>query len=577
MTADLSGSAERTELLPPRQSAWLTLVRQVPPRVLRPGVLGAVLITFGGLGAGAVVRRDPLLSGTFLNAMRYGHGHDLAFAVLFVGLALMVVSWVRLGRLVRTGRIGGRAVALTAAAWTAPLVIAPPLYSRDVYSYLAQGAVALRGFDPYATGASALDLPLSGNVAGLWQDTPSPYGPLFLLLAKTTVAVVGDNVILGAILMRLAVLAGLVLLAWAIPGLTRHLGGRAPVALWLTVANPLVVAVGIGGAHNDILMVGLMAAGVLLVLDRRHLLGFAVIALAAAVKATALLVAPFLVWVWVARMSGPARHRFLKGAAAGGAAFAVVFALSTVVAGVDLGWIDVLRSQTPLLTWMSLPCAVAELGYHAVGRHVGLFTYEGFLGFFRSAGMYLLVAVLVRQWWLAREGGAEAVRRAAIALLAASVLAPSVLPWYFTWALALAAVFAWQDRWLAVAAGVSVWMVLVTLPDGTIVARWTYGSMNPWVWWPYLALTVLVGVWVGRALLQREPEPARGAAAGAASPGVGLPGVDLTGVDLTGVDLKDLADLKKIDFRDGDFRDADFRDVDFDEVAEARRRGGTGG
>lgn len=468
-------------------------------------MLGGVLIAIGGMGAGAIVRRDPLLSGTFLSAMRYGHGRDLATAVLFAGLALMIISWVRLGRMVLAGEIGGRGVVLSAAAWTTPLIFAPPLFSRDAYSYLAQGAVALRGFDPYTTGASALTLPLSGNVASLWQDAPSPYGPLFILLAKLVVAVTGDNVIVGVILVRLGVIGGLVLLAWATPGLVRHLGGRTSVALWLTVANPLVVAVGIGGAHNDILMVGLMAVGVLMVMDRKHVLGFALIALAAAVKATAILVVPFLVWVVVARLSGSARRRFLQACAIGGVAFVGVFAVSTLVAGVDLGWVGVLQAQSPLLTWMSLPCAVAQLGYHSIGRHFSGATAEGFLGFFRAAGVFLLAAVLVRQWWLARVGGVEAVRRAAIALLAASLLAPSVLPWYFTWALALAAAFAWQDRWLAVAAGVSVWMVLVTLPDGTIVARWHYGSMNPAVWWPYFAVTVLIGVWVGRSLLHRDP------------------------------------------------------------------------
>ncbi|MFI9009016.1 polyprenol phosphomannose-dependent alpha 1,6 mannosyltransferase MptB [Actinosynnema sp. NPDC053489] len=504
MTAEVSGSGARTDGPARKAGTWAAVVRQVPPGVLRLGALGGLLITIGGMGAGAVLRRDPLLSGTILNAVRYGHGRDLATAVVFAGVALLVCSWVRLGRLVRAGELGGRGVLLASAAWTAPLLIGPPLYSRDVYSYLAQGAVALQGYDPYTTGASALPLPLGGNVASLWQDTPSPYGPLFLLLAKSVVAVTGDNVIIGAVLMRLAVVSGLALLAWAMPGLTRHLGGRASIALWLTVANPFVIAVGIGGAHNDILMVGLMAVGVLLVLDGKHVRGIAVIALATAVKATAVLVVPFLVWVWVARMSGPARHRFLQACAVGGVAFVAVFALSTIVAGVDLGWINVLQSQTPLLTWMSLPCAAAELLYFSIGRHVPGATHEGFLGFFRSAGVYVLAVVLVRQWWLARAGGVEAVRRGAIALLAASALAPSVLPWYFTWALALAAAFAWKDRWLAAAAGFSVWMVLVTLPDGTIVARWHYGSANPVVWWSYLAVTVLVGVWVGRALLGRR-------------------------------------------------------------------------
>ncbi|MET8764943.1 polyprenol phosphomannose-dependent alpha 1,6 mannosyltransferase MptB [Lentzea sp. NPDC004782] len=486
-------------------NGWLGLLRRIPRRMLWPGVVGATMLTAGGLGAGATVRRDPLLSGTVLNAIRYGHGHDLAFMVLFAGLGLMVLSWVRLGRLVLTGSAGGRTVAVAAAAWTAPLVIAPPLYSRDVYSYLAQGAVALRGFDPYARGASVLDLPLRGNVAGLWQEAPSPYGPLFLLLGKVTVFLTGDNVILGAIFMRVAVLAGLALLTWAIPRLTRHLGGRANVALWLAVANPLVLALGIGGVHNDILMVGLMAVGVLHVLEHKHLRGFAFLALATAVKATAFLVVPFLVWVWAARLTGPARHRFLMSAGAGGAVFVAAFAAATAAAGVGLGWIGVLKSQTPLLTWMSLPCAAAEILFYSIGTHVPGWTREGFLGFFRAAGVVVLAGVLVRQWWLAREGGVDAVRRAALALLAASLLAPSVLPWYFTWSLALAAAFAWKERWIAVLAGVSVWMVLVTLPDGTIVWRWTYDNMNPWVWWPYLAATVAAGVWVGRSLLQSPP------------------------------------------------------------------------
>ncbi|MEU3642983.1 polyprenol phosphomannose-dependent alpha 1,6 mannosyltransferase MptB [Lentzea sp. NPDC034063] len=486
-------------------NGWLGLLRRIPRRSLLPGAVGAMLLAVGGLGAGAIVRRDPLLSDTPLNAVRYGHGHDLAFMVLFAGLGLMVLSWVRLGQLVLADQAGGRMVAMATAVWAAPLTIAPPLYSRDVYSYLAQGAVAMRGFDPYSRGASVLDLPLRGNVADLWQETPSPYGPLFLLLGKVTVFLTGDNVILGAIFMRVVALAGLALLTWAIPRLTRHLGGRANVALWLTVANPLILALGIGGAHNDILMVGFMVVGVLYVLDRKHLRGFAFIALAVAVKATALLVAPFLVWVWAARLSGSARHRFLMAAGTGGAVFVVVFSAASMIAGVGLGWIGVLKSQSPLLTWMSLPCAAAEVLFYSIGTHIPGWTREGFLSFFRASGVVVLAGVLVRLWWLAREGGVDAIRRAAIALLAASLLAPSVLPWYFTWTLALAAAFAWKKRGIAVLAGISVWMVLVTLPDGTIVWRWTYDNMNPWVWWPYLAATVVAGVWVGRSLLQPQP------------------------------------------------------------------------
>ena len=66
--------------------------------------------------------------------------------------------------------------------------------------------------------------------------------------------------------MRLALLFGLALLIWALPELTRRLGGRVPVALWVAVANPMMVINMIGGGHNDLLVVGFLAAGALFAL-----------------------------------------------------------------------------------------------------------------------------------------------------------------------------------------------------------------------------------------------------------------------------------------------------------------------
>ena len=105
------------------------------------------------------------------------------------------------------------------------------------------------------------------------------------MLAKGIAAVAGDNMILGVMLMRLAVLPGLVLLVAALPGLARRLGGRIPVALWLAVASPMMVIHMVGGVHNDLLVVGLLAAGSLLVLERRPVAGIAVVTVAMAMKA----------------------------------------------------------------------------------------------------------------------------------------------------------------------------------------------------------------------------------------------------------------------------------------------------
>ena len=50
--------------------------------------------------------------------------------------------------------------------------------------------------------------PLAHQVDVLWQNTPSPYGPVFLLIAKGIASVSGDQVIAGVLLQRLVELFG---------------------------------------------------------------------------------------------------------------------------------------------------------------------------------------------------------------------------------------------------------------------------------------------------------------------------------------------------------------------------------
>src|ERR1700743_1129918 len=62
------------------------------------GCLGAVLITLGGLGAGSTKQHDPLLESLHLSWLRYGHGLVLSSVLLWVGVALMLIAWLWLGR-----------------------------------------------------------------------------------------------------------------------------------------------------------------------------------------------------------------------------------------------------------------------------------------------------------------------------------------------------------------------------------------------------------------------------------------------------------------------------------------------
>lgn len=120
------------------------------------GLSGSLAMLTGGIGCAGVLRVDPILGDGPLSALRYGHGRDLATAMFYLGLALLVAAWVWLGREVLAGRTGDRTVLVCAGTWLMPMLVSPPLFTRDVYAYLAQGAVALHGFDPYTAGPEVL-------------------------------------------------------------------------------------------------------------------------------------------------------------------------------------------------------------------------------------------------------------------------------------------------------------------------------------------------------------------------------------------------------------------------------------
>ncbi len=434
-------------------------------RTLIQGIIGSILIMIGSLGAGGDLINDPILGNGPLSWIRYGHGRNLATAVLYVGVFLLVWAWVRLGRDVIAGKVRGRGVLIAGLSWIAPMIISPPAFTRDVFSYLGQGELSWRGLNPYTVGPNVLGDAIAMNVHPFWQNTPAPYGPLFILAAKIIAMIVGEHLIIGVIVTRLVLMIGLVLVVAALPGLTRHLGGRLPVALWLVLASPMMVIHLVGGPHNDLLMIGLLAMGCLLVLERKHVAGMSLVTLAMAVKATAGVALPFLMWVWAARMEGTFKRRFVRACSATVGIVLVVFAACTLIARVDLGWIGALKAPQLIVNWVNLPTGVGEL-MHSIVNLFGAIPAESFTSMTRFLGDVLLVVIVARQWWKARHGGAEAVRRAGFALLAVAILSPPTLPWYLTWGLAILSASPWRNRWLALSAGIAVLILLVYYPDG---------------------------------------------------------------------------------------------------------------
>lgn len=440
------------------------------------GLVGSLAVFTGGIGCAGILITGPNLGAGPFSALGDEYGRDVATVIFYLGLGIMVWAWVRLGRGVLAGQVGGRTVVACAGSWLVPMLLSPPLFTRDVYAYLAQGALALHGFDPYTVGPDVLSGPIADNVDRLWQATGSPYGPLFLVLAKAVVAITGNGVISGVLLMRLVLLSGLALLVCALPGLVGHLGGRTSVALWVAVANPLVLTQLVGGPHNDLLMVGLLAVATLLVLDGRHAAGMAMAAGAVAVKASAGIALPFLVLIWAARLPGDRWARIGKAATASLAITVTVYLTSNWALGVPLTELPDLTAPLRIVDWLSASTGVGEVLHRSFGWATGA-GQTSFVAITRLLGLVALAVLAARQCWLTRAGGTEAARQMAVVLALAAVLSPTALPWYFTWALAMAAALPWTTRALSLLTAGSVWLMIVDYPNGQI------GLSD----WPYLA------------------------------------------------------------------------------------------
>ncbi|WP_229680304.1 polyprenol phosphomannose-dependent alpha 1,6 mannosyltransferase MptB [Saccharopolyspora thermophila] len=468
--------------------------RPLPWRTVALGAIGSVLLLVGSFGAGGTLVHDPILGSGPLSVLRYGHGRDVAVTVVYVGFALLVWAWVRLGRGVLAHLVGSRGVLLATAAWLGPMLIAPPLFTRDVYSYLGQGLLAVNGLDPYGVGPSALTGPIPENVHPTWQTTPAPYGPLFIGVAKGVILLAGHDIIASVIAMRLVLLGGLVMLVCALPGLVRHLGGRLPVALWLVAASPMTVVHLVGGPHNDMLMIGLLSVGTLLVLDGRHAAGIALASAAMAIKATAGLALPFLVWIWASRLTGPLWQRFSRAVIPALGVFAVVFGSCTALAKVGFGWLSALSAPGMIVNYLSAPTAVGQ-AVHSLVSLFGETNIWPFVGTTRTLGSVLLVFIVAWNWWQARSGGVEAVRRAAIVLCCGALLSPVLLPWYLSWGLALACALPWTPRALSYVVGVSIALVLAYSPDGE------QAMYN----WPFVAVSIGAALLGALSLLRFDP------------------------------------------------------------------------
>jgi alpha-1,6-mannosyltransferase len=422
------------------------------------GAAGAVLIAASSWWVGAVPHAWQTHPPAQLSWFAIGSIEPrIAF---YAGLILMTTAWISLGRHVlgTPTDTSARRLQRTALVWAAPMMVAIPLASRDLWAYATQGRLIQRGFDPYSYAPFDMPGVFSQNVSPGWVQSPAPYGPFWLGLNHAVAATYGEHVLVAVFLLRIPVLAGLLILLWTVPRLAQQAGLRADRALWLTAASPFTIELVLGAGHNDLLMAALMTAGATLALRAGPAVAVAVpaaalMALAAGVKSPAVIGLAFVVPLVLSRRGDqpPSTLRPVVTVTVATLLSGVVtFAAVSLVTGFGLGWVHQVGSSAQLVNWLSLPTDVAIFSDIVTGHVDGASHLDDPMRHWRTAGL-TLSAVLVAVIWLGAvlvaigrrplKASSRVSRTAAVvtmlaaAMLTLTLLGPAVQLWYLLWAL----------------------------------------------------------------------------------------------------------------------------------------------
>jgi len=312
------------------------------------------------------------------------------------------------------------------ATWSIALVAAlnlivfagPVLISTDVFSYIAYARMGVvHGVNPYLHGPHAIaGDPVFKYVGQDWVRVATAYGPLYTLISYP----LGYLGVVGALwgMKAYALIASAItlVLTWRV---AQRRGLDRVFALVAVGANPLYVIYGLGGAHNDLIMLALMMGAVALTLSEREALAGAVVVVGGLVKATVAVMLPFMI---VGRRRLAPAIGGLVALVLGGLAGYLAFG----VHGVNV--VAALNRDSAFVSTDSFPNELA----HLVGKP-GVFPvdHDALKAALALIGLYLLWRTWRGYDWVAASGWT---------LLAIDVTSTWLLAWYILWSLPLAVV-----------------------------------------------------------------------------------------------------------------------------------------
>ena len=454
-------ASERARRVPLRARRLMQRAARVAP--LAMGTVATSAILLGSLGVGYLPGDSPLREWPLIAAIRSTASLTEISAILVLGGGLLLLlAWLRLRTLARSDDPRAlRTILVAAAAWCAPLLVTVPLFSRDMFSYVAQGRLMTQGIDPYSHGVATLPGWFLLGVDPVWADTPTPYGPLFLLIERTAVQLAGwSSPELSVAMLRAVSVAGVIALAVYALRLARLRGLSTPLTAWIVVANPLTLILFVVAGHNDSLMLALILASLYYGCTDRRVLAVVLMGAAIAVKPVAVIALPVLALLWL-RHDATLRERLRGWLWTGLGALGLVVALG-FAAGVGVGWVAAMIVPGTILHWYAPMSLVAVL----VSSSVELTGHDPAAAVTLVKLLALTLAGTVAAWLLLTRRAIDPLARLSTALLAFVTASSAIHPWYALWILPIAALARpWRSVHVHLAVYATIFLMCVTLAE----------------------------------------------------------------------------------------------------------------
>jgi hypothetical protein len=403
-----------------------------------------------------------------------GQSASLGFLVdalmqAFIGAFILYIVAILLVRGGLPPVFGIVAVIGSALAFQATLFFMPGLYTTDIFSYVMYSHIAGPiGANPYIALPSWYpEVHIFQWIHPLWQSAPSIYGPawidLTMPLARAVVRATDvDKVLAYKALVNVGHMCSVGVLAYVVHKLRP---GHELEAVVMYAWNPLIVFEFGGNGHNDAVMVAVMLLGLALYASEVRWLGIVTMAVSMLLKMTSLFILPFYAMAWARDQKTWARFF--------GVGILATLTVPVVIVAFYWPWWNGLSTISPIINWSQGPMynnyVPDILAYDLARRDLAnmatpldpMAVLEGWRSTIKSvARVFLILWFLVELW---RVRGALGIAGAGARVMLVFLVAVNtwVLPWYFSWPLALAVVLGWESTTAKVLLGFSLSAVTV--------------------------------------------------------------------------------------------------------------------